>query len=111
MTIINAPLPENVFPYPSMPPGKDDADSNGNVLWFHPVHGWHQCMWRCPAFTGSTHWTYLPLVPPAQESASDKCDRLFSDWLTSFNHSFDESTTALIKLGWTGAFKKLQQLP
>ena len=111
MTDISASLPENVFPYPTMPPGKDDADEQGYVLWYHPTYGWCQSIWRYPAFTGCTHWTYLPTRPPGQEPPIEKCDRMFSDWLASFNHSFDEAATALIKLGWSGAFKKLQQLP
>jgi len=111
MSIPNATLPEDVFPFPSMPPSKDDADELGYVLWFHPVHGWCQGMWKWPTFTGCTHWTYIPPRPPGKESAEDKCERLFTEWAASFDHSFDKAATALMRMGWNGAFKKLHQYP
>lgn len=104
-------LPENVYPFPSMPPGKDDADSNGNVLWFHPARGWHQGWWKRPVFDGTTHWTYLPQCPPSVEPQDQKSERLFTEWVASFNHTFNESALSLMKLGWDGAIKKTGPLP
>lgn len=111
MIIKSEPLPENVYPYPAMPPVKDDSNEKGYVLWFHPVHGWTQGWWRGPTFTGSTHWTYCPPAPPEQESQQAKSDRLFDDWIRTFDHNFDEITRSLIKMGWDGAVKKGQLLP
>lgn len=111
MTIVNASLPENVFPYPSMPPGKEDADDQGYVLWYHPTYGWIQGMWKWPGYTGATHWTYMPHRPPAQETPDERRDRLFNEWLSTFEHTFDPAASALLKMGWNGAFKKLQQNP
>ena len=111
MIITSDSLPENVFAFPTMPPGSDDGDTRGNVLWFHPAHGWHQGWWKSPPFNGSTHWTYCPTSPPAQESREAKGDRLFAVWITSFNHNFDDAARSLMKLGWDGAIKKMYESP
>lgn len=111
MTITSAPLPENVFAFPTMPPGHDDADPKGNVLWFHPAHGWQQGWWKMPIFAGCTHWTYCPTSPSEQESREARSDRLFAAWIASFNHNFDDAARSLMKLGWDGAIKKMYESP
>lgn len=94
-----------------MPPVHDDADLKGNVLWFHPVQGWHQGWWRQPIFTGSTHWTYCPTSPPEQESQEAKSNRLFAAWTASLNHNLDDAARSLMKMGWDGAIKKMYESP
>lgn len=111
MIVTTGPLPENVYPFPSMPPVHDDANEKGNVLWFHPVHGWTQGWWRNPIFSGTTHWTYCPPAPPEQESREAKSDRLFATWADSFDHKFNESALSLMKMGWDGAIKKMYESP
>lgn len=48
-------------------PDASAADAKGFVLFYSRSVGWHIGFYSSPWKKDITHWTYLPLVPPAEE--------------------------------------------
>lgn len=101
-------LQENVYLLSDWKPGKEDSDEKGNVLFFKPGFGWYSGFWQRPHMEGTTHWTYLPLKPPAAEDAEQVRERQFNEWINSFpaNSKFDELALSLLRLGWNAGWNR-----
>lgn len=101
-------LQENVYLLSDWKPSKEDSDDNGNVLYFSPRIGWYQGYWTKPYMDGSTHWTYLPLKPPAAEDPKAKRDREFEKWFATFPIKEGDSNLikSLVRVGWDAAWDR-----
>jgi len=99
-------LEENVYLLKDTQPKAEDADSNGNVLYFCASYGWYSGYWQKPHMQGTTHWTYLPYCPPALEDSKVVSDRKYQEWMRTFPAEFDPAANSLIRLGWNAAWER-----
>lgn len=100
------PLDVNVFIISDCKPDKDDADANGQVLYYSPDIGWYQGYFYKPHMTGTTHWTYLPKRPPSLEDPTIQRDKKFNEWLVTFPTKFEDAVVALFRLSWNAAWER-----
>ena len=99
-------LAENIFLYSKDKPTKDDADQNGYVLYFCPEFGWYSGTFMKAHMPGTTHWTYLPLRPPALPDPAIARDQQFDDWLKTFPTKFEDCVIALFRHGWNAGWAR-----
>lgn len=99
-------LAENVYQLDKDKPTKDDADQNGQVMYYAPSYGWYAGYYYKPHMTGTTHWTYLPERPPTLADPTIERDKKFSQWITTFPTKFEDSVVALMRLGWNAAWER-----
>lgn len=99
-------LPENMFSKRENPPTAHTANEQGKVLWFTPSIGWMEGNWQWPTSRDTTHWTYAPEHPPAQEDPKAQRETAFKAWLQSFDTDFNDSALSLIRLGWNAAWDR-----
>ena len=99
---------ENVYVLSDWRPSQEDSDQNGNVLYFKPGYGWYSGYWQFACIGGTTHWTHLPLKPPAAEDPNAKRDKEFERWLLAFplKGEDDKLVKSLVRVGWDAAWDR-----
>lgn len=100
------PAPENIFILAHVKPTKDDADANGNVLYFSPTLGWYQGSWVRTYMVDVTHWTYLPELPPSLEDPLTRMNRTFNEWVDDKYPNVEVPAKALLRIGYEAGYKK-----
>ena len=98
-------LSENVYVLADNKPTKNDADANGNVLYYSPTMGWHQGFWYTTWNSDVTHWTFLPEQPPSQEDPVHKMERRFNAWVTDQFPNVEPAVKMLLRLGYEAGYK------
>lgn len=102
-------LPENVHELAKQKPTKEDADSEGQVLYFHPKIGWTSGFWMYTLHSGTTHWTYCPERPMVKDESPEQLQqRAFDEWADAFEIELNAPTKAFANLVWRAACKKIQ---
>lgn len=105
-------LPENVFELAKQKPTKDDADSEGRVLYYHPKLGWMSGVWMYTLHSNVTHWTYCPETPDVKSQSPEELQQqAFEEWAQSFEIELNAPTKAFANLVWRAACKKLEGKP
>lgn len=101
-------LDENVFILIHTKPTKEDSDERGNVLYYKPGFGWYSGYWQRPHMDGSTHWTYLPSMPPEPVDPDEERSGAFDRWLSGCNFPDRDNPAiqSLLRIGWNAAWKR-----
>ena len=101
-------LPEHVY-LAEVPPTKAQANNKGEVLWYAKGFGWYKGWFDMPYMKDTTHWTYLPDDLGLEPEPTDTKDQAFEAWLKQYPEGcFDPSTTAILKLGYLGGWRRGQ---
>jgi hypothetical protein len=99
-------LPENVHSVDYMPT-KSQANNKGNVLWYAKGYGWYLGYFQLPYMDGTSHWTYAPDDLNLEPDTVDTVSNAFEAWIKTFPEgAFDTASTALLKLGYVGGWKR-----
>jgi hypothetical protein len=72
-------LPEDVYPI-EFAPTKNQANSNGEVMFYAEGYGWYSGQFSRPHMPGTTHWTLLPDLPPTTLSNEARCEASYQTW-------------------------------
>jgi hypothetical protein len=88
-------------------PTKAQANNKGKVLWYAKGHGWYLGSFTYKCMKDTSHWTYAPDDLGLEPDTTDTVRKAFDAWITTFpEDSFDVASTALLKLGFVGGWKR-----
>ena len=73
------PPAEDVYPATTMPT-KEQANAQGNVLWFAEGYGWYVAWFGGAHMPNTTHWTLIPDCPVCDNGNAFR-DAEFDKWL------------------------------
>ena len=72
-------LPEDLHPI-EFAPTKNQANSNGEVMFYAEGYGWYSGHFSRPHMPSTTHWTLLPDRPPTTLSNEARCEASYQTW-------------------------------
>lgn len=72
-------LPEDLYPI-EISPTKNEANGNGEVMFYAEGFGWYVGQFSRPHLPDTTHWTLLPDRPPTTLSNEARCDASYELW-------------------------------
>ena len=99
-------LPENIYSADCMPT-KAQANNKGKVLWYAKGHGWYVGSFMYKCMKDTSYWTYAPDDLCIEPDTVDTVREAFDAWIKTFpEDSFDSASTALLKLGYVGGWKR-----
>jgi len=101
----NSQLPNDVYLLDEVKPTKEDANRQGQVLWFSQLTGWHQGQWTGSHLSNVTHWSYLPDRPAQAQSREVVLEVAFNVWYDMNFKNGDPQTKVLLRLGYMAGAK------
>lgn len=96
----NKALPSDVYQLTDVKPTKEDSNSDGNVMYYGPLTGWHQANWSRSYMHDATHWTHLPDAPPDVDRREIRLESAFNAWYNAQFEGSDPTTKVLLRLGY-----------
>jgi hypothetical protein len=93
-------LPNDVFAMTDVKPTQADANSDGNVMYYGPLAGWHQANWSRPYMEDVTHWSYLPDAPPNLARREARLEAGFNSWYSNQFATSEPEVKVLLRLGY-----------